>query len=624
MNVRGRKPNPVLADAAAMLNRQFQQQLGRLASLLAPYAPQVKAEFLKQLSELGLTAEHQESLAAITALATCEILEQGGGLDDFLEQVEYRGRRLAKLGLTPSDVVGALRRFEAVMATAARERLGADWAHLEWVHSQLHFLVVVTLNNAFYQVREAESHAFYELFRVEVESRSLDELLPKLLAVLVSYTHADAGQLWLIEDGSSRWVQAAAMPPAAAPQGTELPPARVKLLASPASLVAPESGPRPALPLDPAWASDYRTFWSVPLAGVGSLRGVIQFAFLKPYSWLPRERELLLAAAERCWMATEKAQLAHDLAVREEQVRQLAEHMVEVEESERKRISRELHDEAGQSLLCVRLQLEMLEQELTGLPAGQRQRLTEARDLVEHTIVEIRRLIAALSPAILDQMGLAAALRQLVHRFRRLHPNANIRILLPRRLELPKRVEILVYRLIQEVFNNIGKYSLARNVNLSMDSADGVLRTHVEDDGVGFDVEEAFSRRDTFGLSGMRERVALLGGTLIVKSRQRQRETAESADREQAASKQGGSRAKGVAGSRATGKAPASGQIGIERPGTAIWIELPLGDTHRPARRRSQPARPMGTVAAAASEAQRESRAKPAGKGKKTLKSPEL
>jgi signal transduction histidine kinase len=613
----------VLADAAAMLNRQFQEQLGRLAELLEPYAAELNAQFSARLIAAGLEPEHRESLVAIAPLAACGILLRGGTLDEFLEQVEYRGRRLAKLGLTPAEVAGALREFETVVVAELKEALGTEWGLLEWVHHQLHFLVVVTLNNAFYQVREAESHAFYELFRVEVESRSLQELLPRLLSVLIAYTHADAGQLWLVEEHSQEWRLAAAVPEASNAPRTAAEVRRLLPLREPASVVEPEGRSGSSLPLDPTWSGVYRTCWSVPLAGEGSVRGVLQFGFRKPYSWLPRERELLLAAAERCWLAVEKAQLAHDLARREEQVRQLAEHMVEVEESERKRISRELHDEAGQSLLCVRLQLEMLEQELSGIPADQRRRLVEARDLVEHTIVEIRRLIAALSPAILDQMGLAAALRQLVHRFRRLHPNANIRIQLPRRLDLPRRVEILVYRLIQEVFNNIGKYSLARNVNLSMDSADGVLRTHVEDDGVGFNVEEAFSRRDTFGLSGMRERVALLGGTLIVKSRQRGKDDPEGVGTGQAASKQGGARAKGVAGSRPTGEKTARGQIGVERPGTAIWIELPLEESKRPGRRRPPAARSMGTTMSAEGDPQRETRAKPADKSKKSRKSPE-
>jgi signal transduction histidine kinase len=83
---------------------------------------------------------------------------------------------------------------------------------------------------------------------------------------------------------------------------------------------------------------------------------------------------------------------------------------------------------------------------------------------------------------------------------------------------LPQSTEIIVYRLVQECFNNIGKHSGAGKVNISVSSADGMVRLTVEDNGVGFNVEEALARRDSFGLSGMRERVALLGGRFEVQS----------------------------------------------------------------------------------------------------------
>ena len=92
-----------------------------------------------------------------------------------------------------------------------------------------------------------------------------------------------------------------------------------------------------------------------------------------------------------------------DLARREEQVRQLGEHMMQVEEEERRRISRELHDEAGQSLLCIRLKLEMLGKTA---PEPLRQSLAETRELTERTIAEIRRIIAALSPGGSRTIGL--------------------------------------------------------------------------------------------------------------------------------------------------------------------------------------------------------------------------
>ena len=79
----------------------------------------------------------------------------------------------------------------------------------------------------------------------------------------------------------------------------------------------------------------------------------------------------------------------------------------------------------------------------------------------------------------------------------------------------------MVYRLVQECFNNIAKHSSATSVNISVSSADGWVRLAVEDNGVGFKVEEALARKDSFGLSGMRERVALLGGRFEIRSRPR-------------------------------------------------------------------------------------------------------
>ena len=85
--------------------------------------------------------------------------------------------------------------------------------------------------------------------------------------------------------------------------------------------------------------------------------------------------------------------------------------------------------------------------------------------------------------------------------------------------ELPHQLEIISYRLVQECFNNIGKHSGARLVTVSLISADGQLRLVVQDNGIGFNVTEALARRESFGLSGMRERVALLGGEFHVESR---------------------------------------------------------------------------------------------------------
>lgn len=457
---------------------------------------------------------------ALTTGSAAKILASGRPPLKFIEQVEYNGRRLAKLNLAPSNIVEALQEYDRLLTPVLRKRLPSEYANFQWVREQLHFCVILTLNNAFYQVREAETQAFYELFRVELESRNLDELLNRFLQTLLQVCQADSGHLYLLNESGSAWVlraNACASSRKPRPSLIEVPnrPQWLQLLAKARQVDLTKGSSRYLL--DPSWKDQFQSCWSIPLAADGRTAGVMQFGFSKDYEWLPREQDLLAAAAERCLMAAEKAKLMEDLAAREEQVRQLAEHMLHVEEMERRRISRELHDEAGQSLLCIRLQIELLEQTLPPEMVEAITKLRDARDLTERTILEMRRLIAALSPAVLEQLGLGAALRQLLNRFRRLHP-VRIKLHLARMGRLPQSTEIIVYRLVQECFNNIGKHAAATNVNISVSSADGLVRLAVEDNGVGFDVAEALARRDSFGLSGMRERVALLGGHFEIHS----------------------------------------------------------------------------------------------------------
>lgn len=517
--------SPELADAADVLSDQLRVHLHRLAVFLLPHAETLDRRFLARLKRGQFEARQFEpkirvALASITPGAAARILASGQPPLKFIEQVEYNGRRLAKLNLPPSSIVAALQEYDRLLTPMLRKLLPNEYANFQWVREQLHFCVILTLNNAYYQVREAETEAFYELFRVELESRNLDELLRRFLDALVQVCHADAGHLYLLNDKRSAWVLRAQAQTSGQnkPTLTQVPngPGRMRTLAHSRQIELKDEGTDTLL-LEPAWKNRFQTVWSIPLATGGRTAGVMQFGFSKSYEWLPREQELLAAAAERCLMAAEKARLMEDLAAREEQVRQLAEHMLHVEEIERRRISRELHDEAGQSLLCIRLQIELIEQGIPPENVEWIRKLGEARDLTERTILEMRRLIAALSPAVLEQLGLGAAMRQLVNRFRRLHP-IRVKLLLGRLGRLPQHTEIIVYRLVQECCNNIAKHSAASNVNISVSSADGWVRLAVEDNGVGFRVEEALARKDSFGLSGMRERVALLGGRFEIRS----------------------------------------------------------------------------------------------------------
>ena len=508
--------SPELADAADVLSDQLRVHLHRLALLLDPHAARIEKRFLNRLRALGFDPKQRIALADITPGAAARFLARKRPTLEFIEQVEYSGRRLAKLNLPPSAILQALQEYDKLLAPMI-DALGAEERkNFQWVREQLHFCVVLTLNNAYYQVRETETQAFYELFRIELESHHLEELLRRFLGSLVHACRADAGRLYMLNEDQSEWVLHAGSP-AAAPQTLANRPGLIKRLSRPRYMDgSPHSS---GLVLDEAWHKRFRSCWSIPLAADGRIAGVMQFGFAKTYEWLPREQELLAAAAERCLLAAEKARLMEDLAQREEQVRALAEHMLHVEEMERRRISRELHDEAGQSLLCIRLQMELVEQSMPEHEGEWRAKLREARDLTERTILEMRRLIAALSPAVLEQLGLGAALRQLINRYQRLHPTGRIRLQLARMGVLPQKIEVIAYRLVQECFNNIGKHAQATSINVFLASADGRLKVVVEDNGIGFNVTEALAKRESFGLSGMRERVALLGGEFQVDSR---------------------------------------------------------------------------------------------------------
>ena len=203
--------SPELADAADVLSDQLRVHLHRLAEFLLPHAETLDRRFLAKLKAREFEPRLFEpkirtALASLTPGAAARILASGQPPLKFIEQVEYNGRRLAKLNLPPSSIVEALQEYDRLLTPLLRKLLPNEYANFQWVREQLHFCVILTLNNAYYQVREAETQAFYELFRVELESRNLDELLRRFLETLVQVCHADAGHLYLLNDKRSAWV----------------------------------------------------------------------------------------------------------------------------------------------------------------------------------------------------------------------------------------------------------------------------------------------------------------------------------------------------------------------------------------------------------------------------------
>lgn len=193
---------------------------------------------------------------------------------------------------------------------------------------------------------------------------------------------------------------------------------------------------------------------------------------------------------------------------------EISRHLVRAQEEERKRISRELHDDTGQALMLLRMHLGSLAASSDNDEAVQTAH--EALALLDQTIEGLRRTIAQLSPKILEELGLLAAIHRLIRDLNRsttIHATAE----LPESLgEIPQESEIAIYRTVQEALNNAARHSQAKNLRVAMESADGWISFVVEDDGIGFTRPK--TGEQTFGLIGMRDRIAAVGGNLKVRS----------------------------------------------------------------------------------------------------------
>ncbi|MEZ5098770.1 MAG: GAF domain-containing sensor histidine kinase [Thermoleophilia bacterium] len=200
----------------------------------------------------------------------------------------------------------------------------------------------------------------------------------------------------------------------------------------------------------------------------------------------------------------ERAAVAIDLG--ERVTRDTVQRIVEAEETERRRLARELHDETGQALTTILLGLRSLE-EVAGPEA-----LEPVREHVRRALRDVRRLAVELRPAALDDFGLVAAVERLArqHRDGGLEVEVSASGLAER---LPPSIETTAYRLVQEALTNVARHAQARAARVRLAVGGDVLALQVEDDGRGLPDEV---REGAMGLASMRERVALLGGRLAI------------------------------------------------------------------------------------------------------------
>ncbi len=271
----------------------------------------------------------------------------------------------------------------------------------------------------------------------------------------------------------------------------------------------------------PILQAKIRSLLGVPLMINGRAIGVIHVGTFQPRRFTEEDLQLLQLVADRAASAIERARLYEQMRIGSEQMHQLAQQVLMAQEVERRRLSRELHDEAGQALTALKISLGLVQEDLLANFNALQQRMNEAVTLTGATMEQIRVLAQYLRPPALDAVGLNATLEGLCQDFaRRTHLAIDYTgVELP---PLPDAINICLYRFLQEALTNVAKHAHANQVRVALGYDAGKVSLSVEDDGQGFDKQawtSTSSQNRGIGLLGMEERLALLGGRLEIESR---------------------------------------------------------------------------------------------------------
>jgi signal transduction histidine kinase len=199
------------------------------------------------------------------------------------------------------------------------------------------------------------------------------------------------------------------------------------------------------------------------------------------------------------------------------QLQQLSSQVLTAHERERKRIARELHDDTGQALTSILVRLRLLEK--TAEDDAVRRNVGELRELTSNALDSVRRMAVDLRPAALDDLGLVPALHSYADKYSNSWPIEVTFSAEGLKKRLPANVELVLYRIVQEALTNVAKHSGARSVEVRLRRRRNVVTVTVADDGRGFDMRDVTRTEGSgLGLFGMRERLALVGGTVEIQS----------------------------------------------------------------------------------------------------------
>jgi signal transduction histidine kinase len=234
----------------------------------------------------------------------------------------------------------------------------------------------------------------------------------------------------------------------------------------------------------------------------------------------PSSERLERIAEQVARITSENSRLIERVAESERRFRRISRGVLRLQEEERSRISRDLHDGIGQLLTALKIQLELLESEAAGLQ-GVAARIASAREIADTALDEVRQLSHVLRPQMLDELGLEPTLRWLARTFQK---RTGIEVEVAFEGEGQRggpELETLVYRVVQEALTNVARHSGAGTAAVTISWGSESLVVRIEDRGTGFQSEALLSARDEergFGIRAMKDRVEFMNGRFSIRS----------------------------------------------------------------------------------------------------------
>ena len=261
-------------------------------------------------------------------------------------------------------------------------------------------------------------------------------------------------------------------------------------------------------------AEGLRAVMGVPVLRGPQIEGLIIVGRRTPSGFSDADERVLARLATYAAVAIANAHLFDEAQRARHRLELLSRGLLEVQEAERRELARELHDQPGQLLTALTMNLESLRR---SAPRALEAPIGESLAIVQRVLREVRDLSFRLRPAMLDDMGLTEALRWHVDReARRAGIRASVTVD-PAVGRLPAALETALFRVVQEATTNVARHARASSLAVEIRADGGDVHLVVADDGVGFDVDAGRDRL-SLGLLGMQERMALVGGTFEVES----------------------------------------------------------------------------------------------------------